>query len=158
MNVKSTKVFQRTGLFKCLVILFIVFLTLLISFFLILAKPNLFMMIGSVVLILIVALSFLAIASEKIIVTSDAIISQNIFKNRVIPFKTIKLIKIGRIRQTYLLYIFTEQAQIALSGGATQKQLYEMIESILECVRLNDPEHYESINSQQNEVEEFWRK
>jgi hypothetical protein len=158
MDGENTRTFQKTGLFKCLVILFIVFLTLLIGCFFILAKPNLFMMIGSFVLILIVALSFLAIASEKIIVTSDAIVRENIFKNRVISFKTIKLIKIGRIRQTYLLYIFTEQAQIALSGGATQKQLHEMMQYILEKIRLNDPEHYESINSRQNEVENFWRK
>lgn len=97
-------------------------------------------------------------ASDKVIVTSDAIVSENILKKRVIPFKTIRRVYVGYSQNTHLLAVSTTQSNIQLHGGATKKQLDEIVEYILEQIRINDPEHFQSVNLPSYEVEDFWRK
>jgi len=158
MSVGSVKVFQRSDSFKFLVSLFTVFMTFMLVCFLFFIKENLFITIAFTVSMGVAVLGGLVMISGKIIVTSVAIVSENTLKKRVIPFKAIKRIYIKQIRHAYVLFVSTEQTQIGLHGGATKKQLDEMVNYILEQIRLNDPEHYQLVNLPSYEVEDFWRK
>lgn len=158
MVTDSVKIFQRTDSFKILVSIFALFMTLLVICFLIFIPQNILITIAYVFLISAVVFGCVIMVSDKVIVTSDAIVSENILRTRKITFKDIKRIYIKRIKNTYSLTVTTAQFQIGLQGGASKKQLEEMLEHILEKIRENDPEHYQDVNLPSVEVDDFCRE
>lgn len=157
MSVGSVKVFEKTLFSKLFFVLLFGGMLLWGGFLILNPKYNLFVM-GFFYLILVCAVIFacFVILSEKIIVTTDAVISKNFLGEQVIPFKTIQRMKVGsRYGKQIVLNVYTKQSKIALNYGSSIKELYILKDYILGQIFENDPEHFNQVNVPRCEPESF---
>lgn len=176
------KVFQLDWLAKILFFIFGAFLfmmpLMLLYSFCSDASPlvhtSIFLLIFLILMLLVImAVGFMTLLSvtEKITVTSNAVVKSNIIKTNIIPLSSILTVRYlwisGGKGGSEWLFIKTEQSSFKMGLRFTKKRIDEAVAYILEQIHIYYPENYSNIvkrmaeDTKQKEsaaVVNFWRK